>query len=143
EDIAVLCRTRDQVERVRKALSRRGVPSVAARSGGIFAAPVAEDWRRFLLALERPDIISLVRLAATTVLVGRSLSEVATLSDAEALDLQQRLRRWQGLLAAGGIPPVLAELDRETGLAARVLAGPDGERRMTDLTHIAEELHAT
>ncbi len=142
-DIAVLCRTRDQVERVRTALARRGVPSVAARSGSIFAAPVAEDWRRFLLALERPDIMSLVRLAATTVLVGRGLTDMATLTDIEALDLQQRVRHWQGLLAAGGIPPVVAELDRETGLAARVLAGPDGERRMTDLIHLAEELHAT
>ena len=54
-DIAVLCRTRKQVDLVRQQLSRRRVPSVAARAGGVFATPAAEEWRRFLLAVEHPE----------------------------------------------------------------------------------------
>jgi exodeoxyribonuclease V beta subunit len=141
-DIAILCRTVVQVDLVREALRARRVPSVAARTGGVFASPIAEDWRRFLLAVERPDDIRLIRLAATTRLVGRTLLEVATLGDDEVLDLQHQVRRWQGQLASGGVPEVITQLERDTGLAARILAQPDGERLMTDLTHIAEELHA-
>ena len=141
-DIAVLCRTVAQVNLVRDALRARRVPSVGARTGGVFASPIAEDWRRFLLAVERPDDIRRVRLAATTQLVGRSLLEVAALGDDEVLDLQHRVRSWQALLASGGVPEVVTQLERDTGLAARVLAQPDGERLMTDLIHIAEELHA-
>ncbi len=54
-DIAVLCRTRVQVDLVRQQLSRRRVPSVAARAGGVFATPAAKEWRRFLLAVEHPE----------------------------------------------------------------------------------------
>ena len=38
DQIAVLCRTRKQVDMVRAELTRRSVPSVAARTGGVFAS---------------------------------------------------------------------------------------------------------
>ncbi len=141
-DIAVLCRTREQVDMVREELNRRRVPSVAARAGGVFAAPAAEEWRRFLLAVEHPERSDYVRLAATTLLVGNTLTDVAALTDEVVLDLQEKMRRWHDLLVGEGVPPLVAAVDRETGLAARVLAQPEGERTMTDLTHIAEEMHA-
>lgn len=141
-DIAVLCRSRRQVEQVRTELERRRVPSVAARTGAVLVTPAAEEWRRFLLAVERPDRMDLVRLAATTFLVGESLEEVAGLDDETALDLQRQMREWHDTLQEGGVPALLADLNRHTALAARILALPDGERLMTDLTHIAEELHA-
>ena len=141
-DIAVLCRTRRQVEMVREQLTRRGVPSVAARSGGVFATPAAEQWRRFLLAVERPSRTDFVRMAATTPLVGRTLGEVADLRSDEVLALQHRFLGWQALLHDHGVPTLFKDVDRTTGLAARVLADPGGERTLTDLTHIAEEMHA-
>ncbi len=141
-DIAVLCRTRKQVDLVRQQLSRRRVPSVAARAGGVFAAPAAEEWRRFLLAVEHPERSDYVRLAATTLLVGNTATEVAAFTDEAVLDLQEKIRRWHELLVGEGVPPLVAAVDRETGLSARVLAQPDGERTITDLTHIAEEMHA-
>jgi exodeoxyribonuclease V beta subunit len=141
-DIAVLCRTRWQVDLVRKELNRRRVPSVAARAGGVFAAPAAEEWRRFLFAVEHPERSDYVRLAATTLLVGNTVTEVAAFTDEAVLDLQEKVRQWHELLVAEGVPPLVAAVDRETGLSARVLGQPDGERTMTDLTHIAEEMHA-
>ena len=140
-DIAVLCRTRAQVQLVQGELDLRHVPSVAARSGSVFASPAAEEWRRFLRGIERPDRMTEVRLAAASDLVGMSLQELAALGDEEALDLQAGMRRWRTLLAASGFPSLFAAVDRERGLAARILARPDGERAMTDLTHLAEELH--
>jgi len=141
-DIAVLCRTRSAVEMVRRELAARQVPSVVARTGGVLASPAAEEWRRFLLGVERPDRLDLVRLAATTCLVGRPLEEVAARDDEAALDLQRQMRAWHDTLADGGVPALIGALGRETRLAARLLATPDGERLLTDLIHIAEELHA-
>ena len=140
-DIAVLCRTRAQVDMVRTELRRRQVPSVAARTGGVLVTSAAEEWRRFLVAVERPDRLDLVRLASSTLLVGQPLASLAGLDDDAALDLQRRLREWNETLHDGGVPALVAALNRHTGMADRLLALPDGERLLTDVAHIAEELH--
>ena len=141
-DIAVLCRTRNQVELVRVGLSERKVPSVAARTGSVFDTPAAEAWRRFLLAVERPDRTDFVRLAATSLLIGRSLVEVAQLTDVEVLDMQNQIRLWRDTMLERGVPALVTDVDRSTDLASRILGRADGERTITDLIHIAEEMHA-
>jgi len=140
-DIAVLCRTGRQVDSVRAELSKRNVPSVAAKHGDVFETEAAEQWRRFLKAVERPDRVDLVRMAATTILVGYSPDVVAGFDEADVLELQHRIMTWQAILNTDGVPALVAELNRSTGLAVRALAGADGERVITDITHVAEELH--
>ena len=141
-DIAVLCRTGNQVGMIRDALGASGVPSVVARTGSVFGTPAAEHWRRFLHAIERPSRADYLRMAATTPLVGMDLPEVAGLEGETILDLQQRFVRWQGLLHDRGVPAMFADIDRTTGLTARTLSRFEGERELTDLNHIAEEMHA-
>ena len=141
-DIAVLCRTRSQVEMVREELRARGVPSVAARTGGVFESPAAEEWRRFLMAVERPQRFDYVRMALTTCLAGLGLAEVADLSDDQLREHQQRFLRWQALLHDRGIPAMFKDVDLTTGMTAQVLSRSGGERMLTDLSHIAEEMHS-
>ncbi len=141
-DIAVLCRTGRQVETVREALRAGGVPSVVARTGSVFATAAAEQWRRFLLAAERPSRPGYLRLAATSVLVGMTPRRIADLEDDAILALQQRFIGWQSLMHNHGVPAMFAEVVRTTSLTSRVLAGEGGERMLTDLNHIAEELHS-
>ena len=140
-DIAVLCRTRRQVDSIRRELAARNVPSVTSRTGGVYLSEVAQDWWRFLLAVERPDRADFVRLAATTLLVGHRADEVASFDDAEVIDLQDRVAGWQTILSNVGVPALVADIHRTTGFAARALALADGERLMTDFAHIAEEMH--
>jgi len=140
--IAVLCRTRRQVELIRQELAARRVPSVTSRTEGVFITGAAEQWRRFLAGVERPDRIDLVRLATSTVLVGRHLADLAALDDTSVLELQGQMREWNRRLAERGVPALIEDLNHHTGLSARVLALPDGERLMTDLLHIAESMHA-
>lgn len=140
-DIAVLCRTGAQVENVRGELRRRKVPSVSPRAGAVLDTPAAEEWRRFLLALERPEQLSLARGAAATRLMGWSLPELAILDDEASLALQRQFREWQRTLDEEGVPALVAALERDTNLTGRILADSDGERLLTDLLHVAEEMH--
>ncbi len=141
-DVAVLCRTGRQVDTVREALQACGVPSVVARTGSVFATAAAEQWRRFLLAVERPSRPGYLRLAAASVLVGMTTRLIADLKDDAILDLQHRFIRWQSLLHSRGVPAMFADVVRTTDLTSRVLGGESGERLLTDLNHIAEELHS-
>ncbi len=141
-DIAVLCRTRNQVTMVREELSRRGVPSVAARSGGVFESAAAEEWRRFLLAVERPQRFDYVRMALAGLIGGFTLEEVAELTDEDARRHQRRFVRWQELLHDRGVPPMIEDIDRRAGMTAGVLRHPDGARLLTDLRHIGELMHS-
>src|SRR5690606_40614145 len=75
----------------------------------------SEDWRRFLLAVERPDRMDLVRLAATTSLVGHPVEAVAALDDEAALELQRQTRAWHEILQRGGVPALFADLNQRTG----------------------------
>ncbi len=141
-DIAVLCRTRRQVELVRGALERRGVPSVATKSESVFISAAAQQWRRFLHGIERPNIVTRVRLAATTDFVGLSLGELNSLDDEAVVELQFQMRRWRDLLRDAGISALLSDVDQFNGLAARLLSRVDGERTLTDLTHLAEVMNS-
>ena len=141
-DIAVLCRTGRQVATIREELMARAVPSVVARTGSVFDSSAAEQWRRFLLAVERPSRAGYLRLAATTVLYGMTPGRLAGLAEDAILALRQRFLRWQALLHDHGVPTMFADIDRSTGLTARILARSDGERELTDLSHIAEEMHS-
>ena len=139
-DIAVLCNTHKQIGMVRKELMFRGVPSIAAKSGSVFSSPAADEWRRFLLGVERPDRPSTVRYAASGVIIGKGIAEVAALDDDATVELQAEMRRWNEMLATDGVAALVADISHRTRLVERVLGRPDGERLMTDLTHVAEAM---
>ena len=56
--------------------------------------------------------------------------------------MHSRLHHWARVLRAKGVASLMEAVTLEEGLPARVLAMVDGERRMTDLRHVGELLHA-
>ncbi len=139
-DIAVLCNTHKQIGMVRSELMFRGVPSIAAKSESVFSSEAADEWRRFLIGVERPDRPSTVRYAASGVIIGKGLAEVAALDDDATVELQAEMRRWNEVLATDGVAALVADISHRTHLVERVLRRSDGERLMTDLTHVAEAM---
>jgi ATP-dependent exoDNAse (exonuclease V) beta subunit len=120
-DIAVLCRTSRQVDMVRAELDKRRVPSVSGRSGAVFVSRAAEEWRRFLMAVEHPERMDLVRLGATSLLMGMELADVAALDDMAEVSLQLEMRSLQRILHDVGVPRLISEVDRTRHLTERVL----------------------
>ncbi|MEV6340893.1 UvrD-helicase domain-containing protein [Nocardia vinacea] len=139
-DIAVLVRTRSQIDVVRTALDRVGVASVLAGGTSVFATSSATDWLWLLRALEQPHRSDRVRLAACTPLLGVTAVEI----DSGGADLVGRisaqLREAARLFARAGFAAVFEKISAEANLAQRLLSVENGERELTDLRHIAQLL---
>ncbi|MBA8795633.1 exodeoxyribonuclease V beta subunit [Friedmanniella endophytica] len=140
-DIAVLVRYNKQLEPIRTALAGLGVPAVVRGAGSVFDSDAAVDWTRLLTACENPRQPS-IRAVALTAFVGWDLADLAAADEDAVTRLTTLVRRWARILTRQGVAAMLAAITEETGLAGRILAEPDGERRLTDLRHVGESLHA-
>ena len=141
-DVAVLVRTNKNAARVRDALEAVDVPAVINGAGSVFGTEPAREWLRLLEAIERPAYPPRARSAALTLFLGWSTEEVAAADDDAWEAVHRRLHHWARVLRAKGVASLIEAITLEEGLPGRVLALADGERRLTDLRHVAELLHA-
>ena len=143
--LAVLVRTNRQAEMVREALDERGVPAVINGAGSVFATDSARDWLALLEALERPASALRAHAVALTPFFGWTAEQiVAAESDPWAWeDVHRRLHDWARALRDRGVAALQETITLAEGLPARVLAGHEGERQLTDLRHLGQLLHAT
>ena len=142
-DIAVLVRTNRQAEEVQAALREAGVPSVVSKGGDVLASRETTEVEQVLTALAHTGDATSVRAALATELWGRSAEQISEI-DADPgawsglvrrLDALGRLWRRHGVLRA------LNQFLADESVAHRLLAYTDGERRMTNVRHIAQLLH--
>ena len=155
-DVAVLVRTGTEAAAMRLALRCRGVASVyLSDKDTVFAQPEAADLLRLLQAVAAPRDMRLARAAFATALAGASLPELALLADDEvAFDARcELLRQWHTAWQAQGVLAMLRGAVHGLQLPARWLAPAgthegldgvrlEGERRLTNLLHMAELLQA-
>ena len=140
-DVAVLVAKHSQAELVRQALAGKGIPAVVAGPSNVYAAPAGTDWLTLLEALEQPHRSARARSAALTPFVGRTAAELDAGGEGLTDELSALFARWAELLAERGVAALMEVAEIDQGLPGRVLATPDGERRMTDLRHVGEALH--
>jgi len=140
-DVAVLVRTNSRGEAVRDALVAAKVPAVLLGSGSVFASAVAEDWLTLLVALEQPRQAA-VRQVALTCFVGWTFADLAAADEARLSELTQRVRRWSRVLTGRGVAALVETISTDSRLVERLLTYTGGERRLTDLRHLGQSLHA-
>ena len=140
--IAVLVRTNRNASRVRDALEEVDVPAVINGAGSVFGTEPALEWLRLLEAIERPSYPPRARSAALTTILGWTTEQVADADDDAWEDVHRRLHHWARVLREKGVASLMEAITLEERLPERVLAMVDGERRMTDLRHVGELLHA-
>lgn len=142
-DLAVLCRSRSQCEEVYAALTRHGVPCVLYTQFSVFATPEAASARRVLEAVARPWRESLVRGALLVDWMGGTAADLDRYQhDAEAWAARlERFRDYHRRWREQGFLQMFQALLAGEGVAPRLLAGPRGERRLTNLRHLAELAH--
>jgi exodeoxyribonuclease V beta subunit len=140
--IAVLVARHRDAALVRDALDAVDVPAVINGAGSVFATPMAAEWLRLLEALERPTAAGPAHAAALSVFLGWTAERVATAADADWEKVHARLHRWAGVLRRSGVASMLETVTVAERLPGRMLALLDGERRLTDLRHVGQLLHA-
>jgi exodeoxyribonuclease V beta subunit len=141
--LAVLVRSNSQAALVSDHLRAAGIPAVINGAGSVFGTPAAKDWLRLLEALERPAAILPAKTVALTAFVGWSAEHVATATEQQWEDVHRRLHRWGRILRNRGVAALTETIAIGEGLPARMLAFNDGERKLTDVRHLAQLLHAT
>ncbi len=141
--IAVLVRSHAQGSVMRQALAARGVASVELSQASVFQGPDAEDLERVLAAMLQPGRDGLLKAALATRWHGLAAHQI----DALAADERDWLAQVQAFAGYGalwrqrGIGVVLQHWRHAAQVAQRLLAAPDGARRLTNVLHLGELLH--
>jgi exodeoxyribonuclease V beta subunit len=140
-DVAILVRDRNEAAVMREALSRRQLPSVyLSDRDSVFASDEARDLLYWLQACAEPDNDSLVRTALASPTMRLSLSWLDKLHQDELAweEYQDRFHRYRHRWQKVGVLPMIRLLMQEFDLASRLLEDAGGERRLTNLLHLAE-----
>lgn len=142
-DIALIVRSHAQGRQLREALRRLGIGSVELSQQNIFHTSDAEDLERVLHAVLEPSRPSLLMAALATCLLGHDAAAIAALGSDQAGLLQRMVRftDYRELWLRRGVGVMLRRWLEDEGVARRVLALSDGERRLTNVLHLSELLH--
>ena len=144
-DIAILVRDRREAAAIRRALAQRMVASVyLSDKDSVVDSEEAADVLRWLRAVANPLDGGLARAAFATRTAGLSLAALARISSDE-LAWEARVEQLKALHVVWQRQGALAMLRRfvhELNLPSTLLRQPGGERRLTNLLHLAELLQA-
>ncbi|MCH9698051.1 MAG: exodeoxyribonuclease V subunit beta, partial [Gammaproteobacteria bacterium] len=143
-DIAVLVRTNEQAVEVRDCLAMRGISSAFISQASVFNTMEATELGLILHAVSQPTRHQLIRAALATEIIGLSASQIASFdSDSERSqksweDWLITFHNWQQDWLEHGFMHVFRAATEIGQCYSRWLALSDGERRLTDLVHLAE-----
>ena len=123
-DIAVLVRTHAEGDRVRGCLRSRGIASVEQGAGDVFQSHEAADLEWVLRAVLEPHVLSYLKAALATELLGKTSIEVWDIDHDEAVwedylkRFQEYHRQWRdrGFMLAF---PTSSKEKRSTGACSR------------------------
>ncbi|WP_410473690.1 exodeoxyribonuclease V subunit beta [Guyparkeria sp. TX1] len=150
-DIAVLVRKQEEGKLMRRVLADFGVPAVfLSERSSVFDSTEAADVLVWLEALAEPSRSDRIRQAVATASVALSLDELeAILRDETRFDaICQRFHEWHHIWQSQGVLAAVMGLLHHFAIPARLLAADErqnrrGERRLTNLLHLAEWLQQT
>jgi exodeoxyribonuclease V beta subunit len=143
-NIAVLVRDRHEATRVREALWRRGIGSSFISRDSVYDSAEAHWLLALLEAVADEGAEHTLRRALAGGILGWDAEGLERLNHDEGLleAVQERFadyaRHWQ----RRGLAPMLTRLLHGEGVPARLLARADGERALTNLRHLGEQLQA-
>ncbi len=142
-DLAILVSSYKQARIMRQALAEQNIRSVyLSERDSVFESPVVFELRFWLRACLHPSEPS-VRAALATPSVGLNDAVLAALS-VDGLALNERLERFHNyahIWSRRGVLPMLRRFMHDFDIPARLLGtGYEGERKLTDIMHLAELL---
>jgi len=141
--IAVLVRENREARLIQEALHSKGIHSVLHSTGNLFDTHEAMEMERILAALAEPHSEGLIKIALTTDMLGLNGEELESLSGNES-DWEKWLTQFQDyntLWERYGFIGMFRYFLAHENIRKRLLAFPDGERRLSNILHLMEVLH--
>ena len=141
-DIAVLVRTNRQARLIQDALQRRRIPCVVSSEGNVFACAEALALEQIMEAIDGLGGESTVRAALSTDLLGLGGEALeGLLRDNRAWgDWLRRFQVYHDIWQERGFIQMFRLFMATENVRSRLLAFPDGERRLTNVLHMTELL---
>lgn len=142
-DIAVLVRTNRQAQIIKNSLVLKRIPSVLYDTGNIFHTREAQDMERILSSISEPGSDRRFKTALVTDILGGSGHKIDC-ADSHPFWWETRVsnfREYFRLWNRYGFIRMFRNFMSKEKIRERLLAFPDGERRLTNLLHLAEILH--
>jgi exodeoxyribonuclease V beta subunit len=142
-DIAVLVRTNRQAGIIKEALLSKNIPSVLFTTENIFDSREAMELEKVLISISEPANLRYLKTASVTDILGlKGHAVIAADQDhfgweVQLTNMSEYHRVWRDY---GFIRMARLLIDREA-IKERLLAYPDGERRLTNLLHLVEIIH--
>jgi exodeoxyribonuclease V beta subunit len=145
-DIAVLVRKNRQAQLIKQHLSAKGIPSVLYSTGNIFDSHEAMETEKILTSISEPANIANLKAAYVMDMFGGSAEKLVSV-DPDQLWWERQLNRGQQYYRIWhqyGFIRMFRFFMANENVKARLLSFPDGERRLTNVLHLAEVLqHAS
>lgn len=142
-DLAVLVRSHREGKAIRQALQARGLPTVLHSEESVFESSEAHDLQVLLEAILHGRVKQIYRALACPSL-GYSVSELYALQndDSTLENCLEAFQHYRLYWLERGFASMWAEVVQRESLYSRLLERMDGERRVTNLRHLAELLAA-
>lgn len=143
KDIAVLVRSNFEARQVQTALTEVNVHSVLYSSDNLFKSREPAEFERILYAVSEPQRTRFLKAALSTEIMGVTGEEIFEMEcDDSGLEVwfdrfHQYNRTWQ----EHGFMSMFKKMVHDENILTRLMIYPDGERRLTNLLHIAELLN--
>ena len=142
--IAVLVETHAQGKDIHSALATLGIPGVVTHTSSVFATPEAGELLSVLRGMAECRRPAALRTALAMPMVGLTAPHLQELDeDGGKLDAWfERFQSCRDLWERRGVMAAARRLFADLNVRSRLVSLPDGERRMTNVLHCLELLHA-
>ena len=139
-DIAVLVYSHKDALRIRRALAAAGLPSITAGKHSIFKTVEAKEVLHLLQALLQLNHAGKLKYAFSTALVGWNADKLHRVDTEHAVksEFYRQAVMWHEQWQHNGVYALVAQLTASR--SAQLLAGLDGERRISNYLQLAEVL---
>ncbi|MCF8069985.1 MAG: exodeoxyribonuclease V subunit beta [Desulfobacterales bacterium] len=142
-EIAVLVRTNRQAGIIKKALSDKNIPAVLFCDDDVFHSREALEIERILSGIAEPLNERKFRAAVVSDLIGVPGEELAISELPSALleKIRAEFHEYHQLWLNNGFIRMFRHFLAQSSVRSRLLGFSDGERRLTNVLHLAELIH--
>ncbi|MRR16465.1 MAG: exodeoxyribonuclease V subunit beta [Deltaproteobacteria bacterium] len=141
-DIAVLVRRNEEANALQKMLNAAGIPSVIYSAESVYSSNEARELQRLMLGIIHYENEGYVLSALTTVFFNVQAADIAacTEEDSRMEGWRTKFKYYNELWKTKGFLSMFAIFLEQEDARPGIAALPDGERRLTNFAHLAQEL---